>query len=119
MFGRKRKRPDRPFLHSDACPIFEADPGVEIQWSDLGNGHWQAVCVCGTQDYYEPAPARTRLDPLDPTKSKHLGQCELKDVTDPAVLRMALKVKPGAADDSYVWVECSRCEVGWQVPIFG
>ena len=72
--------------------------------------------MCGTQDYYEPvADRRARLDPLDPSTSRHAGQCEFASETDPAVLRVALKVRPGL-DEGYDWVECAGCDCGWQVP---
>jgi hypothetical protein len=57
-----------------------------------------------------------RLDPLV-DRSMHLGQCQFKDTTDREVLKIALKVKPGA-HESYVWVECSGCECGWPVPVY-
>jgi hypothetical protein len=62
-----------------------------------------------------PADRRSRLDPLDPSTSHHLGQCEYRDTTDPALLRVVLKVKDGASGD-YWWVECSACDCAWQVP---
>jgi hypothetical protein len=116
MFARRKKGPTRPFAHADDCKILKADPGVEIPWSEVESGHWRAVCVCGTQDYYEPvADRRARLDPLDPSTSRHAGQCEFASETDRGVLRVALKVKPGL-DEGYDWVECAGCDCGWQVP---
>jgi hypothetical protein len=46
----------------------------------------------------------------------HAGACEFR-IAERDVLRVALKVKPGA-HESYVWVECSGCDCGWQVPVF-
>jgi hypothetical protein len=41
----------------------------------------------------------------------HLGQCQFKDTTDREVLKIALKVKPGA-HESYVWVIFAAQSVG-------
>jgi hypothetical protein len=117
MFGRKRGPPDKTFSHSDNCKIVAADPGVSIEWSEIETGHWQAVCVCGTQNYYEPRQSRVRVDPRDPATARHLGQCEFKDVADPAVLKVLLKVRNGMGGD-YWWVECGGCETAWQVPYY-
>jgi hypothetical protein len=57
---------------------------------------------------------RARLDPLDAKTSRHLGQCEYVSQTDPAMLKVLLKVKPGLGE-GYDWVECSACGAGWQV----
>jgi hypothetical protein len=35
-------------------------------------------------------------------------------VTDPSVLKVLLKVKPGLGE-GYDWVECGACDAGWQV----
>ncbi len=107
--------PDRPFPHSDSCTIQLADPGVPIPWSEVERRHWQAVCVCGVQDYYEPVAGRVRLDPLDAKTSRHAPQCEFASETNAAVLRVLLKVSDGAGGD-YWWVTCGSCETGWQVP---
>jgi hypothetical protein len=114
----RRKRPHKAFVHSDDCRIYTADPTVWIEWSELGGGHWQAVCVCGTQDYYEPVAGRVRLDPLDAKTSRHAPQCEFASETDAAMLRVILKVKDGAGGD-YWWVTCGSCDTGWQVPHYG
>ena len=46
MFGLKKKRgPTQPFTHADDCKILEADPDVQIEWSEVETGHWEAVCV--------------------------------------------------------------------------
>jgi hypothetical protein len=37
--------------------------------------------------------------------------------TDPAVLRIILKVKDGAGG-GYWWVECGTCVCAWQVPYY-
>ena len=75
-----------------------------------------AVCQCGSEDVHEePADRRVRLDPLDPKTSRHAGECEFASETDPSVLRVLLKVKPGLGE-GYHWVECGGCGAGWQVP---
>lgn len=114
MFHRTKKGPDRPFVHSDGCKILAADPSVQIEWSEIERGHWQAVCVCG-KDYHEPAGDRVRLDPLDPKTAHHAGQCEFVSVSDPSVLRLVLRV---VDKDDYWWTSCSACDMGWQVPHF-
>jgi hypothetical protein len=60
-------------------------------------------------------PDRVRLDPLDPKTSRHAGGCEFADETDPAVLRVLLKVQDR---EGYWWVECGSCDCGWQVPYY-
>ena len=45
--------------------------------------------------------------PLDRKTSRHARECQFASETDPAVLRLALKVKDGAGED-YHWVTCSR-----------
>ena len=97
-------------------PRPHADPGVQIQWSEVETGHWRAVCQCGSEDVYDkPADRRVRLDPLDAKNSRHLPQCEFAAATDPAALRVLLKVKPGAGA-GYDFLECGSCGAGWQVP---
>jgi hypothetical protein len=116
MFGFRKKGPTRPFAHADNCKLVQADPGVEIPGSEIESGHWRAVCQCGAEDHYEePADRRARLDPLDPSTFRHAGQCEHLDTSDPALLRVILKVRDGAGGD-YWWVECGTCGCGWQVP---
>jgi hypothetical protein len=66
MFRPTKKGPDRAFSHAEGCKILAADPTVSIEWSEVERGHWQAVCQCGAENYYEPTAARVRLDPLDP-----------------------------------------------------
>ena len=58
-----------------------------------------------------------RLDPLDPSTGRHFGQCEHRDTTDPALLRVLLKVRDVAFDGGDYWyVTCGACEAEWQVP---
>lgn len=91
MFGLKKKSPDRAFSHTYDCKIVQSDPGVEIPWSYVGDGLWEAVCVCTKEFYRDPEmDKRARLDPLDPKTSQHAGQCEFAGVTDAAVVRLAL-----------------------------
>ena len=115
MFGLKKRGPDKAFSHSDDCKILAADPTVEIQWSELERGHWEARCVCGVETYREPAAAHVRLDPLDPKTSRHLPQCEFASETEPAVLRVLLKITDKG---DYAWTECNSCGAGWQVPYY-
>ena len=116
MFRRKRKPPSKPFTHDEGCRIVAVDPGVEIPWSYLGDGRWKAECVCGAEYFNQSVvDDRARLDPLDPKTARHLGQCEYASETDPSVLRVLLRVKPGMGE-GYDWVECGACDAGWQVP---
>lgn len=55
MFGKKTKGPTQPFTHSDSCPILKADPDVQIEWSEVQTGRWEARCVCGARVFqYAP-----------------------------------------------------------------
>jgi hypothetical protein len=92
-----------------------AEPGVEIPWSRLEYGRWHRECRCGAESWQEPAPGRVRLDPLDPSTAHHAGKCEFAGVTDPAVLKVLLKITP---KEGYSWCECGSCETGWQVPFY-
>ena len=51
------------------------------------------------------------------TRRTHVisGMCEFASETDPAVLKILLKVKDGMGG-GYWWVECGGCGSGWQVP---
>ena len=114
MFGRK-KGPDQPFQHAEDCRIWKTDPGVQIPWSEIRRGAWEAVCVCGKQYHHEPVvDDSVRNDPL---KIGHRGapQCELHGDTDPAVLQHALKA---IEKDGYWWVQCGACDTAWQVPYY-
>jgi len=72
--------------------------------------------VCSFESFTEPiVDDRVRLDPLDPTTSRHAGECEYISETDPSVLKVLLNVKPGLGE-GYDWVECGACGGGWQVP---
>jgi hypothetical protein len=117
MRNSTKQGPAKVFLHSADCKIQAADPDAQIAWSEVEGGHWEAVCVCGVEHYFEPIVDRVRRDPLDPKTSRHLGQCEYVAATDPALLRIVLKVKDGA-NDGYWWVECQGCDTAWQVPYF-
>ena len=117
MFGRRR-RPNRPFTHQEGCKLLKADPSFLPEWQEVERGFWKAECQCGVETYREPAADdRVRLSPYDPTTARHLGQCEYVSETDPAVLKVLLKVKPGLGE-GYDWVECGACDAGWQVPYF-
>jgi hypothetical protein len=115
MFGKKKVGLP-PFIHDEGCPILAADPGVDIQWSEIERGYFVATCVCTTEHYREPRTRPARLDPLDPKTSHHMPQCEFVGVTDPAVLKVLLKIQER---DGYSLVECGGCAGLWQVPFFG
>lgn len=117
MFRRK-KVPATPFTHAEGCKIQAVDPDVEIPWSYVGDGLWKAECVCTMEYFREPfTDNRVRNDPLDPKTARHLGQCEFASETDPAVVRVLLKVRDGMGGD-YWWVECGDCGTAWQVPYY-
>jgi hypothetical protein len=99
------------------CKIQAADPDVQIEWSEIERGHWQAICLCGEEHYREPVAGRVRSDPLDPKTSRHAPQCEFASATDAAVVRVLLKIRDGAGGD-YWWVTCNACDIGWQVPFY-
>jgi hypothetical protein len=44
--------------HADDCKILKADPGVEIQWSEIETGYWVAECVYGKEYYRDPVADR-------------------------------------------------------------
>jgi hypothetical protein len=116
MFGvRERKGPSRPFTHTDDCVIVKADPGVAIEWQQVERGRWEARCRCGVEYFREQPAGRRRLDPLDPTTSRHAPECEHRHQTDPALLRAVLRVQDGAGGD-YWWTTCNACDRAWQVP---
>jgi hypothetical protein len=115
MFGRKKMPPpDRPFPHEPDCKIVKVDPAMVPPWNEGEDGLWTRDCVCTKEYWREPATPRERRDPRDPALSRHLGQCEFASETDPAVLRLALKVQDGASE-GYWWVTCSGCDTSWQV----
>jgi hypothetical protein len=91
----------------------KARPGVGIPWNYEGGGLWKAECVCTIEYVREPTTDdRVRLDPYDPATARHFGQCEYVGETDPAVIKILLKVTDKGDHD---WVECGSCEAGWQV----
>jgi hypothetical protein len=117
-FGRRKKGPDKAFNHAEGCRIVQADAGVSIPWSYLGDGLWKAECACGAETYREPIiDDRRRLNPYDPAIARHLGQCEYVSETDPTALKALLKVKPGMGGD-YHWVSCGACDTAWPVPFY-
>jgi hypothetical protein len=71
MFGLRKKGPDEPFGHADDCKIVHADPDVQIPWSEIRRGVWEARCVCGVQYHHDPITD----DPVrnDPLKIGHRG----------------------------------------------
>ena len=56
MFGLSMKGPTHSFVHADDCKIVKADPGVEIMWSEIESGHWQAECRCGKETFMRRPP---------------------------------------------------------------
>jgi hypothetical protein len=103
LFGLKKKGPSKTFEHADDCKIVKADPDTKIPWNEVETGYWVAECVCGTENHRDPvADRRVRLDPLDPKTSRHARECEFASETDPSVLRVLLKVKPGMGGN-YSW----------------
>jgi len=116
MSSRKERGPTRPFMHTPDCKIMKADPTTEIKWQEVETGLWVAECRCGKEYEREtPADQRVRLDPLDPATFRHLGGCEQRDTTDPAVIRAILKVHNR---EDYWFVQCGACEGCWQVPYY-
>jgi hypothetical protein len=53
-------------------------------------------------------PARSR-------EQQTRWECEYRDTTDPAVIKLILNVKPGMSE-GYEWVTCNNCETSWAVP---
>jgi hypothetical protein len=111
---RKQRPPDGPFEHADDCKVYKADPDIDPPWNEVETRHWVRTCQCSEQHWRAPEPARARLDPYDPKTSHHLGQCEFKDETNPDIIKVLLKVRPGLSP-GYQWVECGSCQGGWQV----
>jgi hypothetical protein len=90
---------------SEGTPVIGAWPG-----------RWRRVCQCGAEGWNAPdVDDRVRLDPLDPKTSRHAGECEYRDTTDPAVIKLILNVRPGMSE-GYDWVTCNACATSWQVP---
>lgn len=73
MFGLKKRGPTRPFTHADNCKILEADPTIQIQWSEVETGHWRAVCQCGSEDTWGRVRFRQyrRAKPTSPLRLDH------------------------------------------------
>jgi hypothetical protein len=122
VFDRKKKGPDRPFVHQPDCPILLADPGFEPSWEEVEPGHLQRRChvKCGSEDFYPWLnDGRPRQDPFDPSTwpvMNHLGGCEYRDETDPAILRAILQVTEVG---DYYRVDCRSCTALWRVMYHG
>jgi hypothetical protein len=56
-------------------------------------------------------------DPYDPGTSRHFGQRERRNETDPESLRWILWVKDGVGG-AYWYVECTVYGAEWQVPYY-
>jgi hypothetical protein len=105
-------------MHADNCKILKADPGVQIEWSDVETGHWRAVCLRGSEDVRADSTiGRARRDPYDPSTFHHHAGCEHRHTSDPAVLRAILRVREGANGGCW-YVKCAGCDCGWQVPYY-
>jgi hypothetical protein len=120
MFGRKKgpSQPTGPFAHAHGCKLVVADPGFEPEWQEIETGHWRRECQCTPEDRWEaPVDRRPRLDPLDPSTFRHAPSCELRDVSDPALLRAIVEVKDGTGG-GYWWVSCHACATSWQLPYY-
>jgi hypothetical protein len=63
------------------------------------------------------ATRRVELDPPDPRTARHAGECEYRDTTDRAIIKLILTSKPGMAE-GYDWITCNSCEHSWQVMHF-
>ena len=102
----------------DGCPIIRADPSFQPEWQEVETSHGRRECQCYAEDHWEAAvDRRPRLDSLDPATFRHMGQCEYRDATDPAILRAILRVRDNLGWD-YWFVECSICGAGWQVSYY-
>ena len=114
MFGKEKIRPpDTEFIHGHDCKILRADPSTSIPWSEIERGLWERRCVCGSEYWREPLPEYRRQDPYDPRTFRHAGECEQRDTTDPALIKLILDVKPGTGGP-YWWVTCQTCALSWQ-----
>jgi hypothetical protein len=87
----------------------------QIQWSEVEIGALAGGLRARGRALPRARRGPARSDPLN----AHLGapECEFAAATDPAVLRVILKVKDGAGGD-YHWVECGACDTAWQVPYY-
>jgi hypothetical protein len=107
---RKRSPPSTAFVHAYDCKIplegrsWRRDPVERDRARSLG----AALRLYGRVLARAP-PSRRRLDPLDPSTSKHAPECEFGDVTDRSVVKALLKIKPGLMP-GYSWVECGSCQ---------
>jgi hypothetical protein len=115
----KRKKPpgmELPFIHGTDCPIVRADPGYQPTWEKAEEGDaWRRICQCGSETIHVTDAAK-KIDPYEPGTFRHAPQCDYRDVTDPAIIRAILTVKPGSGSDEYLWVTCGHCEISWPVP---
>jgi hypothetical protein len=114
---RKKRAPNKSFMHTDDCRVLAADPTVSIPWNEVEPRHWQATCQCGVQHSYEPVGDRVRLDPLDAKTSRHAGECGVRLRARCPGAPGHLKVKDGAGEE-YGWVSCGACDTAWQVPYY-
>lgn len=106
---------DKAFSHSLDCKILAADPSVQIEWSEIRRGAWEARCVCGTDYFYDPvADERERLDRFDPATARHGPSCPYRDATE--IPSGVLKVEE--KDGGYWWCQCAACSFSWQVPTY-
>jgi hypothetical protein len=94
---RRWKGPNKAFSHQEGCTLFLGRPEFPAGRQEVERGFWRGRSASAASKPFREIDAddRVRLDPLDPKRSHHLGQCEYISETDPAVLKVLLKVKPG------------------------
>jgi hypothetical protein len=116
MFGKEKIRPpDTEFIHGYDCKILRADPSTSLPWSEMERGLWERRCVCGSEYWREPLPEYRRQDPYDPRTFRHAGECEHRDTTDPALLKLIIDAKPGTGGD-YLVGQLPVLRISWQTP---
>jgi hypothetical protein len=52
----RRRGLAKAFEHADDCKILKADPGVEIEWSEIETGYWVTQRMCGKEYHRDPSP---------------------------------------------------------------
>jgi hypothetical protein len=91
----------------------QSRPEHRDSWSYLGEGLWRRECVCTYESISEPfVDDRVKNDPLDLKTARHLGQCEYISETDPAMLKVLLKVKEGGGGTYGGWSAAGAAPAG-------
>jgi hypothetical protein len=94
--------------------VARSAPRTLSGWRHGFEPRWDYQVICTTEYYNEPfVDDRVRLDPLDPSTSRHAGECEFAAETDPAVLKILLKVKDGAGGANGGWCAAAAHAAGW------